>query len=117
MGSWHSSLEVVYTSRSATPSLTTSISQLLCRAPWPSGQFRTDAAVLVAWSIEDAGVTGPWRLAPFFMPENTFDLVSNIELPEVSNAVQQAIKEIQQRYDLKNSHSSIELREKENKVL
>ena len=50
------------------------------------------------------------------MPENTFDLVSNIELPEVSNAVQQAIKEIQQRYDLKNSHSSIELREKENKI-
>ena len=50
------------------------------------------------------------------MPENTFDLVSNIELPEVSNAVQQAIKEIQQRYDLKNSHSSIELREKDNKI-
>ena len=50
------------------------------------------------------------------MPENTFDLVSKIELPEVSNAVQQALKEIQQRYDLKNSHSSIELREKENKI-
>ncbi|MBV8841304.1 MAG: YajQ family cyclic di-GMP-binding protein [Bryobacterales bacterium] len=51
------------------------------------------------------------------MPENTFDVVSKIELPEVSNAVQQAIKEIQQRYDLKNSHSLIELREKENKIL
>jgi uncharacterized protein YajQ (UPF0234 family) len=51
------------------------------------------------------------------MPENTFDLVSKIELPEVSNAVQQALKEIQQRYDLKNSHSSIELQEKENKLL
>jgi uncharacterized protein YajQ (UPF0234 family) len=50
------------------------------------------------------------------MPDNTFDLVSKIELPEVSNAVQQAIKEIQQRYDLKNSHSSIELKEKENKI-
>ena len=50
------------------------------------------------------------------MPDNTFDVVSKIELPEVSNAVQQALKELQQRYDLKNSHSSIELREKENKI-
>ncbi len=51
------------------------------------------------------------------MPDNSFDLVSKIELPEVSNAVQQAIKEIQQRYDLKNSHSAIELNEKDNKIL
>jgi cyclic-di-GMP-binding protein len=51
------------------------------------------------------------------MPDNTFDVVSKIELPEVSNAVQQSLKEIQQRYDLKNSHSSIELQEKENKIL
>jgi cyclic-di-GMP-binding protein len=51
------------------------------------------------------------------MPDNTFDIVSKIELPEVSNAVQQAIKEVQQRYDLKNSHSEIELNEKDNKIL
>src|SRR5579863_50317 len=51
------------------------------------------------------------------MPDNTFDIVSKIELPEVSNAIQQAVKEIQQRYDLKNSHSTIELVEKDNKVL
>src|SRR5215510_2612957 len=51
------------------------------------------------------------------MPDNTFDVVSKVELPEVSNAVQQAIKEVQQRYDLKNSHSSIELNEKDNKIL
>src|SRR5271167_4337929 len=50
------------------------------------------------------------------MPDNSFDVVSKIELPEVSNAVQQALKEIQQRYDLKNSHSQIELQEKENKI-
>jgi uncharacterized protein YajQ (UPF0234 family) len=50
------------------------------------------------------------------MPDNTFDVVSKIDLPEVSNAVQQAVKEIQQRYDLKNSHSNIELQEKENKI-
>ena len=51
------------------------------------------------------------------MPENSFDVVSKIELPEVSNAIQQALKEIQQRYDLKGSHSTIELVEKDNKVL
>src|SRR5579883_2827353 len=51
------------------------------------------------------------------MPDNSFDIISKIELPEVSNAVQQALKEIQQRYDLKNSHSHIELREKENKLI
>ena len=51
------------------------------------------------------------------MPDNSFDVVSKIELPEVGNAVQQALKEILQRYDLKNSHSNIELQEKENKIL
>lgn len=51
------------------------------------------------------------------MPDNSFDIVSKIDLPEVNNAVQQAVKEILQRYDLKDSHSTIELREKENKIL
>src|SRR5215472_11384416 len=51
------------------------------------------------------------------MPDNTFDVVSKIEMPEVLNAVQQTQKEVQQRYDLKDSHSSIELQEKENKIL
>lgn len=39
--------------------------------------------------------------------ENSFDIVSNVELPEVTNAIQQALKEITQRYDLKGSHSDI----------
>ena len=51
------------------------------------------------------------------MPDNTFDVVSKIEIPEVLNAVQQALKEIHQRYDLKDSHSNIELNEKDNKIL
>jgi uncharacterized protein YajQ (UPF0234 family) len=51
------------------------------------------------------------------MPENTFDVASKIDLNEVSNAVQQAVKEIQTRYDLKDSKSSIELHEKDHKVL
>lgn len=51
------------------------------------------------------------------MPDNSFDVVSKIEMPEVLNAVQQALKEVHQRYDLKDSHSDIELNEKENKIL
>ena len=51
------------------------------------------------------------------MPDNSFDVVSKIEMPEVHNSVQQAQKEIQQRYDLKDSHSSIEVVDKDNKIL
>src|SRR5207245_9851985 len=51
------------------------------------------------------------------MPENTFDIVSKIDLQEVSNAIQQAKKEIHTRFDLKDSKSSIALDEKEGIVL
>src|ERR1700757_503641 len=51
------------------------------------------------------------------MPENTFDIVSKIDLQEVSNAIQQALKEIHTRFDLKDSKSNIELEGKEAIVL
>src|SRR5580698_7057660 len=51
------------------------------------------------------------------MPENTFDIVSKIDLAEVNNAVQQALKEIHQRFDLKDSKSDIQLNEKDNKLV
>src|ERR1700731_3241683 len=51
------------------------------------------------------------------MPDNSFDVVSKIELPEVNNAIQQTVKEINTRYDLKDSKSSIELNEKDHKIL
>ena len=41
------------------------------------------------------------------MPENTFDIVSKIDMQEVANAIQQALKEIHTRFDLKDSKSSI----------
>ncbi|MGA2713181.1 MAG: YajQ family cyclic di-GMP-binding protein [Bryobacteraceae bacterium] len=50
------------------------------------------------------------------MPDNSFDVVSQIEMPEVNNAIQQAMKEVTTRYDLKDSKSLIELNEKEKKV-
>jgi uncharacterized protein YajQ (UPF0234 family) len=39
----------------------------------------------------------------------SFDIVSKVDLQEVSNAVQQALKEIHTRYDLKDSKSDIQL--------
>lgn len=44
---------------------------------------------------------------------HSFDIVSEIDLQEADNAVNQAIKEISQRYDLKDSNTSIELNKKE----
>ena len=51
------------------------------------------------------------------MPDNSFDVVSRIELPEVLNAVQQALKEVHTRFDLKDSHSNIEINEKDQKIM
>ena len=51
------------------------------------------------------------------MPENTFDIVSKIDLQEVANAIQQAMKEIHTRFDLKDSKSNITLEEKDAIVL
>jgi uncharacterized protein YajQ (UPF0234 family) len=51
------------------------------------------------------------------MPDNSFDIVSKIDLAEVNNAISQAMKEIIQRYDLKNSKSDIQLNEKDHKIV
>ena len=51
------------------------------------------------------------------MPDNSFDIVSKIDLQEVSNAIQQALKEIHTRFDLKDSKSRIELEGKDAIVL
>jgi uncharacterized protein YajQ (UPF0234 family) len=47
------------------------------------------------------------------MPDNSFDIVSKIDLQEVSNAIQQAMKEIITRFDLKDSKSQIALEGKD----
>ncbi len=43
----------------------------------------------------------------------SFDIVSEVDLQEVDNAINQATKEIQQRYDFKGSKSEITLNKKE----
>ena len=39
----------------------------------------------------------------------SFDIVSKVDMPEVDNAIQQAQKELANRFDFKNSKSSIKL--------
>jgi len=43
----------------------------------------------------------------------TFDVVSELNMHEVQNAVDQAAREISTRFDFKNTHSTLELAEKE----
>ena len=44
---------------------------------------------------------------------SSFDIVSEIDFQEVDNALNQAIKEIRQRYDLKDSNTEMELNKKD----
>jgi len=48
--------------------------------------------------------------------EHSFDVVSKVDMQEVLNAVQQAVKEISQRFDFKGSKSSIELNKDKNEI-
>jgi len=48
--------------------------------------------------------------------QNTFDVVSKVDMAEVKNAVNQALKEVHQRYDFKNTNSDIQLDEKQHSI-
>jgi len=50
------------------------------------------------------------------MASFSFDIVSEVDLQEMDNAVNQARKELAQRYDFKNSKSSIDYDRKEKKI-
>jgi uncharacterized protein YajQ (UPF0234 family) len=47
----------------------------------------------------------------------SFDVVSKVDLQEVDNALNQARKEIAQRYDFKGSKTSIDLKQKEFEIV
>jgi hypothetical protein len=49
--------------------------------------------------------------------QNSFDIVSQIDHAEVANAVNQALKEVQTRFDFKGSKSNIEIEGREAIVL
>jgi uncharacterized protein YajQ (UPF0234 family) len=48
--------------------------------------------------------------------EHSFDIVSKVDLQEVLNAVQQAMKEIGQRFDFRGSKSNLELQKDKNEI-
>jgi cyclic-di-GMP-binding protein len=50
------------------------------------------------------------------MANFSFDIASEVDLQEVDNAVNQAAKELAQRYDFKNSKSSLAFDRKEQKI-
>src|SRR5258708_19046050 len=49
--------------------------------------------------------------------ENSFDIVSKVDLQEVANAIQTALKEINSRFDLKDSKSDIKTEGKDDLIL
>jgi cyclic-di-GMP-binding protein len=49
--------------------------------------------------------------------QNSFDVVSKIDLAEVTNAINQTMKEVQQRFDFKGSKSEVILEAKENSIV
>ena len=44
--------------------------------------------------------------------DNSFDVVSKVDMQEVKNAVDQAVREVDTRFDFKGSDSSIDLDDK-----
>ncbi len=48
--------------------------------------------------------------------DSSYDIVSNVDLQELNNAINQANKEISQRYDFKNSKSEITINSEEIKI-
>lgn len=49
--------------------------------------------------------------------DHSFDIVSEVDLQEVDNAIGQAKKELLQRFDFKGSNSSIDFDKKEKKII
>jgi len=49
--------------------------------------------------------------------QNSFDVVSKVDMQEVKNAIDQALKEIHQRFDFKGTKTELTLKEKENELV
>ncbi|MDO8547702.1 MAG: YajQ family cyclic di-GMP-binding protein [Nitrospirales bacterium] len=49
--------------------------------------------------------------------QNSFDVVSKVDMQEAKNAIDQALKEIHQRFDFKGTKTELTLKEKESELL
>jgi uncharacterized protein YajQ (UPF0234 family) len=45
--------------------------------------------------------------------QNSFDIVSQVDMAEVKNALDQTMKEVRQRFDFKGSHAEVRIEEKD----
>lgn len=61
------------------------------------------------WACPGPIIPNPFKI----MAESSFDVVSKVDLQEVKNAIGQAMKELDTRYDLKGTGSRIELQGEE----
>ena len=76
------------------------------RAAACPAEVRPARPALAAGVCYDAGMAG----------QPSFDVTSTVDVQEVDNAVNQAKKEIAQRYDFKGSKSSIDFKRAENVI-
>jgi cyclic-di-GMP-binding protein len=49
--------------------------------------------------------------------QNSFDIVSQVDAAEVTNAINQTSKEVHQRFDFKGSHASVTLEDKDKELV
>src|SRR3954471_23115218 len=49
----------------------------------------------------------------FMAQQNSFDIVSQVDRAELSNAINQTVKEVRQRFDFKGSHANVIAEENE----
>jgi uncharacterized protein YajQ (UPF0234 family) len=89
------------------------------RASFGTVEVSVEQFAIAADRTTEAKKTGKVHIAIIIsrMPDNSFDVVSVVDMPEVLNAVQQARKEVQTRFDLKDSKSQIDLNEKDKKLV
>jgi uncharacterized protein YajQ (UPF0234 family) len=72
------------------------------------------AIFIFVYHASKSFTAGRHYLGEIKMAKNSsFDIVSEIDFQEVDNALNQAIKEIHQRYDLKDSATELELNKKD----
>jgi cyclic-di-GMP-binding protein len=84
----------------------------------PFGSPRRSAlAPLTHYAAKALRPSGASPLLLFMPQSSSFDVTTGVDLQEVDNAVNQAQKEVAQRYDFKGSNASIEFKRAEEQLL
>ncbi|HET9777342.1 MAG TPA: YajQ family cyclic di-GMP-binding protein, partial [Gemmatimonadaceae bacterium] len=70
-----------------------------------------------ATSTQRCSLSLPYSRFPTVAQLNSFDITTGVDLQEVDNAINQAQKEIAQRYDFKGSKATIDFQRGEGKII